>query len=89
MKHTPMKPEHLSKSTYFGSVGLVTASTAALPFVTGYGTILSQFIVLGAWSILAAATSGAFADQNHAYFWPVAAILNAIFVPARGPWTVG
>jgi len=79
-----MKPEDLAKSIFLGSVGLVTASTAILSIITGYGTILSQFIVLGAWTILATATNGAFADQHHTYLWSVATTLNVILftVPA-------
>jgi hypothetical protein len=57
---------------------VVALSTGALPFVTGYGTILSQLVVLGAWSLVASATSGAFADQHHEALWPVALLLNLV-----------
>ncbi len=58
------------------ATALVALSTAALPFVTGYGTILLQLVVLGAWSLVAAATSGTFADHHHEAVWPVALLLN-------------
>jgi hypothetical protein len=55
---------------------LVAASTCALPFVTGYGTVLFQLVVLTAWSLVASATSGLFADHHHEVVWPVALLLN-------------
>ncbi len=36
----------------------VGARNASLPSVTGYGTVLFQTIILGAWGIVAALTSG-------------------------------
>ncbi len=72
------------------TAGAVGASTALLPSVTGYGTILSQTVVLGAWGIVAALTSGKFADLHHGPVWSVAFILNLIlfFVPALIVWIV-
>ena len=63
---------------------LVAASTLALPFVSGYGTTLSQTVVLGAWSIVAAITSDAFADLHKPLVWLVAVVLNVLLflVPA-------
>lgn len=43
------------------------------------GTYLFQAVVLNAWGLVASATSGTFADQNHWLLWPVAALLN-VFV---------
>jgi len=55
---------------------LVAFSTAALPSITGYGTSLFQVVGLVAWKLVAAFTSGAIADQHHAFVWSVAAFLN-------------
>jgi len=63
------------KATTGASV-MVAVSTCGLPFVPGYGTILSQLVVLGAWAVVAAATSGVFADHYHEVVWPVALLLN-------------
>ena len=57
-------------------LALVALSTAALPYITGYGMQLMQIVVLGAWALLAAVTSSTFADQNHSFLWPIAAVLN-------------
>lgn len=57
-------------------IAMVAASTAAFPWVTGYGTILYQVIVLGAWSIVAAVTSQPYADLHHGPVWSVALLLN-------------
>lgn len=59
-----------------GGTAVVAASTAALPQITGYGTILYQNVVLGAWGIVAAVTSGKYADQHHGPVWSMAVILN-------------
>jgi hypothetical protein len=67
---------------------MVGASTAALLNVAGYGTVLSQIVVLGAWFVVAAITSGAYADTHHSVLWPVALSLNLILflIPASGIW---
>jgi hypothetical protein len=74
---------------------MVAASTALLPWITGYGTVLFQVVVLGAWSIVAAVTSTTFADQHHGPMWVVALLLNvtmfflpglAIFHLIRNQW---
>lgn len=57
---------------------LVAASTIFLPKVSGFGTILYQLVVLGAWQIVAIASSGTFVDQNHSVLWVVALILNVL-----------
>lgn len=57
---------------------IVALSTAVLPEVRGYGTVLFQFVVLGAWSIIARLSSGAFADTHHGFLWLVALILNVL-----------
>ena len=63
---------------------VVAASTAFLPFLTGYGTNLGQVVGLRAWSIVSAVTSPLFADLHHFPVWSVAAVINvALFaVPA-------
>jgi hypothetical protein len=73
-----------AKAIYLGILILVALSTVVLPSVTGYGTVLSQLVVLGAWALLAAMTSGAFADQNHVFVWPIAAIVNVILFAVPG-----
>ena len=42
---------------------IVAASTAGLAAVRGFGTVMFQFVVLGAWSIVARLSSGMFADR--------------------------
>src|SRR5947208_3374105 len=61
------------------TAGLVGASTAVLPSVTGYGTILFQVVALGAWGIVAAVTSGLYADTHHPVIW----------LSGRRRWTSG
>ena len=59
--------------------GLIAiASTAGLVAVRGWGTVLFQIVVLGAWSIVAHFTSGLFADQHHGIVWIVALLLNTL-----------
>ena len=74
----------------FSSTGAVGASTVILPTITGYGTILDQTVVLGAWGIVAALTTSTYADQHHMPVWVVAFILNILFflVPAFVVWIV-
>ena len=71
---------------FWASCAFVIGSTLAVPFVAGYGTNLFQGVVLGAWSIVAALTSDAFANLHKFVVWLVAAALNvALFaVPAAG-----
>jgi hypothetical protein len=74
----------LTTRILLGSLVCVGLSTAALAEVTGYGTVLSQIVVLGAWSLVAAVTSGTFADMHQPILWIVTFVLNvALFgVPA-------
>jgi hypothetical protein len=67
---------------------MVGASTAALPSVTGYGTIVFQIVAFSAWDIAVSITSGRYVDRHHALLWSVALILNlALFlIPATGIW---
>lgn len=62
----------------FASSVLVAGSTAALPYVGGYGTRLFQLVVIGAWLIIERFSSGLFADQHHGLLWTVAFFLNMI-----------
>ena len=81
-----------------GGLAIVALSTCAFPSVTGYGTVLSQIVVLGAWSLLASATSGVFADQHHGPLWALALVVNVMaygmplaalrFCTKRGPTEV-
>ena len=66
------------RSALLAGASIVGASTAVLPSVSGYGTYLYQLVVLGAWSIVAAASSGMFADTHHALVWTVVLFVNLI-----------
>jgi hypothetical protein len=70
------------------TIGVVGLSTSLLPFVRGYGTVLFQIVVLGAWRIVAGLTSGEFADHHHGPVWVTALLLNmvAFSVPAIAAW---
>jgi len=77
-----MTRAHLSlpAKTLVAWAGVIAVSTAFLPWITGYGTVLFQVIVFGAWAIVAAVSSATFADQNHGPMWLVAVVLNvAVF----------
>jgi len=67
-----------------GTLGLVGLSTAALPYVSGYGTILFQIVVLNAWGIVARGASETYADHHHGIVWIVALFLNLVIfgIPA-------
>ena len=67
-----------------GCSALVALSTIAFPWIQGYGTILGQVVVLGAWGIVAALTSGRYADLHHGIVWTVALFLNVLLfsIPA-------
>ncbi len=91
--HHAMRPTKI----FFMAASLVGASTSVLPYVTGYGTSLFQVVALGAWGIVAAITSDAFADTYHSIVWAVALVLNlilflipasAILFAARKRWPV-
>src|SRR3954468_9594519 len=71
-----------------GAACIVGASTAALPSVTGYGTILFQLVALDAWAIVAGMTSGFYSDTHHPVVWSVALVLNVMLflIPATGIW---
>src|SRR6266704_5590562 len=80
------------------AASVVGASTVALPSVMGYGTILFQAVALGAWGIVAAITSGLYADTHHPIVWSVALVVNlllflipavSIWLAARNRWPVG
>ena len=69
---------------YLASSAAVAASTFALPSATGYGTNLSQIVVLSAWSLIALVTSGEFADNHHVIVWLLAGLINVFLfsIPA-------
>jgi hypothetical protein len=75
-------------SILFVAACMVGASTIALPYVTGYGTILFQNVALHAWGIVASLASGLYADTHHPVVWSVALVLNLVFflIPATGIW---
>lgn len=57
---------------------VVAVSTACLAAVPGYGTVLFQLVVLGAWSIVARFSSGMFADRHQGIVWGVTLLLNMV-----------
>ena len=77
-----------SKKTLIAVSTAVGVGTAFLPGITGYGTKLSQIVVLGAYAIIAAITSNNFADQHHGPIWLVALFLNLLLflIPAFIIW---
>jgi len=69
-------PSRYPKIALLTGIAIVAASTAILPSITGYGTVLFQVVMLGAWVLLASVTSGMFADQHHYIVFPIAVLLN-------------
>ncbi|MBS0160863.1 MAG: hypothetical protein JSS26_19960 [Nitrospira sp.] len=67
-------PKH---ALLFG-IAAAALATVGMPYISGYGTVLAQAVGLGAWGILASASSGAFADQHHQILWPIAGVLNVV-----------
>ena len=67
---------------------LIAASTVALPYVTGYGTVLFQVVTLGASAIVASTAASLFADTHHPVVWSVALVLNLLLflIPASAVW---
>lgn len=61
-----------------GTTGAVAASTALLSLATGYGTLLSQAVVLGSWGVVARLVSSGFADQHDGIVWGVVALINSL-----------
>jgi hypothetical protein len=55
---------------------IVAVSSAGLAAVRGYGTVLFQLVVLGAWSIVARLSSGMFADRHQGIVWLVILVVN-------------
>jgi hypothetical protein len=76
--------------TLLVTTGAVGASTAVLPAIGGYGTILFQVVVLGAWGIVASVSSSESADLNRGAVWFVALLLNVLLflVPAVLIWLI-
>lgn len=74
------RPIRISPGRALGvGVAAVAASSAAFPWVTGYGTVLFQRVAFGAWTLVADLTSGTFADLHHGPVWFVALVLNVGF----------
>lgn len=69
---------------------LVAVSTAALPSARGYGTQLSQVVLLGAWTIVARVASDEYANEHHAAVWVVAFFVTLlVFWLIAGPLWAG
>ena len=75
LKLAPVKPG----TVLIVGISLVALSTVFFPFIYGYGMMLFQLVVLLAWSVVAAVSSGVFADQHHEFIWPIAVLLNVAF----------
>ncbi|MGH9645093.1 MAG: hypothetical protein ACRD3Q_22035, partial [Terriglobales bacterium] len=76
--------------TFVVSLSAVAASTVALPWIHGYGTLLFQIVVLGAWELLSKMTSQFYADRHHAPLWMIALVLNALLfaIPSTLIWAL-
>jgi hypothetical protein len=76
--------------TLLATTLLVALSTAVLPAITGYGTVLFQVVVFGAWVIVAKIASDTFADTHHTLVYSVALVPNVLLflVPAVAVWLV-
>jgi hypothetical protein len=76
--------------TLLASLVAVAASTAAFPWIRGYGTDLFQIVALGAAALVARVTSDAYADQHLAPVLAVALVLNLVLfgLPATLIWGV-
>ena len=63
---------------------VVAFVTPLLFQVHGYGTELLQLVVLGAWALLAALSSGAYADHHYYLVMALAVVVNLVLfgVPA-------
>lgn len=61
-----------------GALAVVVGSTGILVTIGGYGTLLSQAILLSSWAIVARFTTARFADQHHVAVWCVAALVNSL-----------
>lgn len=74
----------MSARVLWGTTGAIAASTALLPSVSGYGTTLSQTVILGSWTVVSHLVSPQFADQHDGAIWTVATFVNCLlfFVPA-------
>jgi branched-subunit amino acid ABC-type transport system permease component len=75
---------------FLTAAAAIALTTLTLPYVRGYGTNLSEVIVLGAYSIVAHFSSGRFADSHQIVLWPVALVLNMVLflVIAIPVWAV-
>ena len=65
-----------SRKTLLGAALVVALSTVFLRTVRGYGTILSQNVVLGGWALIAFLTSESFADHHSFLVWAAVLVLN-------------
>jgi hypothetical protein len=68
----------LADKVFLSCSAVAAVSTVGLPYVTGYGTVLDQLVVFGAWAIIARLSSGMFVEHHHSYLWAVAFLLNMI-----------
>lgn len=66
------------ETVLLGTSCLVAASTGLLTLVGGYGTVLSQSVVLSSWGVVARVTSSHFADGHRGAVWGVAVLINAL-----------
>ena len=74
LDHAMKRPDRI----FITSATAVALSTAAFPYVPGYGTRLFQAVILGAWSLIARLSSGQFADHHTGIVWVVTFLLNMI-----------
>lgn len=70
---------HEPKGTFLAALtGLIVALTAITFRATGYGTLLSQTILLGSWGLVARLVSPQFADRYDSVVWLVTAVVNGL-----------
>lgn len=70
--------KQLADKVFLSCSAVVAVSTMGLPYVSGYGTVLDQLVVLGAYAIIARLSSGMFAEHHDGYVWAVAFLLNMV-----------
>ncbi len=80
-----MSAQRFTPAAVFSTCLVVVALITPVLFsVHGYGTALLQLVVLGGWGIVAAASSGEFADHHYWLVMVSATIINVVLfaVPA-------
>jgi hypothetical protein len=81
----PTKDNHGIKRTFIKAVFMVFLATLTLPHISGYGTILYQFLIFRSWGMVKSYTSASFADQHSLIVWLLVGSLTlALFLIPAG-----